>query len=211
MRSRYLTALEHDRWDDLPGRTYARAFLRTYASALELDADQFVVEFDAQNPEPEELDQPATPPPRRRARVLPYALAPAAGLIAVVVVLIWSAWGSDQGGHPPIPSPPPPANASAAAPPVTGRVAHVRAEQKTIHAGQALVVKAVGGRCWLQARRGGPNGSVIAEQTLDQGQSLRLTDQHIWLRLGAPWNVQVKRGGQPVRLASTTLPLNLVA
>ena len=30
MRSKYLTALEEGRFDELPGRTYARAFLRTY-------------------------------------------------------------------------------------------------------------------------------------------------------------------------------------
>ena len=173
MRSRYLTALEHDDWDDLPGRTYARAFLRTYASALDLDADAFVSEFDAQNPEPDELDLPAAPPPRRRPRVMPYALAPAAGVIAIVIVLAWSAWGSDQGGNAPIPTP---ATASAASPPVTHRVAHVRAAQKTIRASRALVVRAVAGRCWLQARRGGPTGPVIAEQTLEQGQSLRLTE-----------------------------------
>jgi cytoskeletal protein RodZ len=209
MRSRYLEALEHDRWDDLPGRTYARAFLRTYASALDLDADAFVAEFDRQNPEPEELDDPAPPPPRRRNRLLPYALAPVAGLIAVVVVLVWSAWG--QGNHAPLPTPPAPSSASAAPPPVSHHISHVRAAEKTIHTDAALIVHAVGGRCWIQARRGGPAGSVIAEQTLAQGQSLRLTGQHIWLRLGAPWNVQVERGTQPVKIAQTTLPLNLTA
>jgi hypothetical protein len=61
------------------------------------------------------------------------------------------------------------------------------------------------------ARRGGPSGSVIAQQTLERGETLRLTGQHIWLRLGAPWNVQVKRGTEPVKIAATTLPLNLVA
>jgi cytoskeleton protein RodZ len=209
MRSRYLDALEHDRWDDLPGRTYARAFLRTYASALNLDADRFVAEFDAQNPEPEELDQPAAPPPRHRTRLLPFALAPAAGLVAIVVVLVWSAWG--QGNHTPLPSPPSPSAASAAARPASRHVSHVRAAHKTIRANPALVVTAVGGRCWLQARRGGPTGSVIAERTLEQGQRLRLTGRHIWLRLGAPWNVQVRRGTQPVKIAPTTLPLNLTA
>jgi hypothetical protein len=209
MRSRYLEALEHDRWDDLPGRTYARAFLRTYASALDLDADAFVAEFDAQHPEPEELDEAPAPPPGRRSRLLPYALAPAAGLVAVVIVLVWSAWG--QGNHTPLPTPPAPAAASAAAPPVTKQVAHVRAAQKTIAAHPALVVRAVGGRCWIQARSGGPAGSVIVERTLAQGQSVTLTGPHIWLRLGAPWNVLVKRGSRPVKIAPTTLPLNLTA
>src|SRR5512147_811486 len=56
MRAKYLTALEEDRFEALPGRAYARAFLRTYATALELQADRFVAEFDAQQPEPEEKE-----------------------------------------------------------------------------------------------------------------------------------------------------------
>ncbi len=207
MRSRYLVALEQDDWDDLPGRTYARAFLRTYASALDLDADRFVVEFDAQNPDLEELDEPA-PPPRRRPRLLPFALAPAAGLIAVVVILVWSAWG--EGNHTPLPSPPAP-TAAAAASAATPHVAHVQAARKTLHPTTGLLVHAVNGPCWVLARRGGPTGLVIAQRTLAQGETLRLTGHHIWLRLGAPWNVRVKRGARSVTIAQTTRPLNLIA
>src|SRR3954451_18420741 len=54
MRVRYLSALEEERFDALPGRTYARAFLRTYATALGWRADRFVAEFDAHEREPEE-------------------------------------------------------------------------------------------------------------------------------------------------------------
>ncbi len=52
LRERYLRALEEDRFDVLPGRTYARAFLRSYADCLSLDADRFVAEFDQRFPEP---------------------------------------------------------------------------------------------------------------------------------------------------------------
>src|SRR4051812_37466688 len=58
MRAKYLTALEEERFDELPGRAYARAFLRTYATALGLQGDRFVAEFDEQRPEPEE-EEPA--------------------------------------------------------------------------------------------------------------------------------------------------------
>ena len=46
VRGKYLAALEQNDYDALPGRTYARAFLRTYASALGLDADKFVAAFE---------------------------------------------------------------------------------------------------------------------------------------------------------------------
>jgi cytoskeletal protein RodZ len=71
LRERYLRALEEDRFDVLPGRAYARAFLRSYADALSLDADRFVAEFDQRFPQPDEdSTRPVfgTRPARRAAR-----------------------------------------------------------------------------------------------------------------------------------------------
>jgi cytoskeleton protein RodZ len=52
VRGKYLAALEAGNFDALPGRTYARAFLRTYASALGLEPDRFVAAFEEIVPEP---------------------------------------------------------------------------------------------------------------------------------------------------------------
>lgn len=40
IRGRYLQALENEDWNQLPGDTYARAFIRTYGSLLGLDGDR---------------------------------------------------------------------------------------------------------------------------------------------------------------------------
>jgi len=207
MRLRYLDALEHERWDALPGRTYTRAFLRTYATALELDGDAFLAEFDEQVPPPPEPEDLA-PPPRRRRRALPLAIAPAAGVIAVLVVLAWSAWSGGNGGAKVTNVIAP--TAQAAAPGAHPPIARVRAATKTV-THPVLIVRAVNGRCWVQARVGGPTGAVIAEQTLEQGQTLRLAHPHVWLRLGAPWNVTVMRAGKSVSVGSSRAPLNLTA
>jgi cytoskeleton protein RodZ len=45
IRTKYLRALENEEWDTLPGPTYVKGFLRTYASYLELDADALVDEY----------------------------------------------------------------------------------------------------------------------------------------------------------------------
>jgi cytoskeletal protein RodZ len=45
IRTAYLEAMENDRFEDIPGETYRRAFLRTYASYLGLDADEIVEEY----------------------------------------------------------------------------------------------------------------------------------------------------------------------
>ena len=65
VRGKYLAALEQNDCDALPGRTYARAFLRTYASALGLDADKFVAAFEELVPEPEEETIVVVAPKRR--------------------------------------------------------------------------------------------------------------------------------------------------
>jgi cytoskeleton protein RodZ len=44
IRGRYLQAIEDEDWDQLPGDTYARAFIRTYGSFLGLDGERLAEE-----------------------------------------------------------------------------------------------------------------------------------------------------------------------
>src|ERR1700760_4328799 len=45
IRSKYLRALENEEWDLLPGNTFVKTFLRTYAEALGLDARLLLEEY----------------------------------------------------------------------------------------------------------------------------------------------------------------------
>lgn len=45
VRAKYLRALENEEWDVLPGPTYVKGFLRTYATYLGLDANALVDEY----------------------------------------------------------------------------------------------------------------------------------------------------------------------
>jgi Helix-turn-helix domain len=203
LRGRYLAALEHDDFDALPGRVYARAFLRTYADALGLDADRFVEEFDARCPEPDEQPPVAVFRPRRRKRL------PARALLALVVVAAFAGavmWASLS------PTPnvtpiraPSPAAAAPAHPRVALSLVHPHVTQ---HA--ALVIHATKGPCWLLVRRGGPAGAVLFEGTLEQGNAMRFVPR-VWVRLGAPWNVAVHRGAHVVTRLPATVPVNLTA
>src|SRR3954463_1013076 len=47
IRERYLTALEEERWDMLPGDAYTKGFLRTYAEFLGLHGQLYIDEFNA--------------------------------------------------------------------------------------------------------------------------------------------------------------------
>jgi helix-turn-helix protein len=45
IRAKYLRALENEEWDLLPGPTFVKSFLRTYAQALDLDGKALVEEY----------------------------------------------------------------------------------------------------------------------------------------------------------------------
>lgn len=46
IQKRYLVAIEHDDFHVLPGRFYARAFIKEYANAVDLDPDELLIGFD---------------------------------------------------------------------------------------------------------------------------------------------------------------------
>jgi cytoskeleton protein RodZ len=96
IRAKYLRALEHEEWNVLPGPTYVKSFLRTYAEFLGLDAHMLVERYRTQFERPEELELPAfarnqplrgrvrPPGPPSRAAV---ATAFAAGFVVLLFVL----------------------------------------------------------------------------------------------------------------------------
>ena len=63
IRIRYLEAIEDDRWDELPAEAYAKGFLRTYASYLELDPQQYLAAFRDNRREVEERIAPVAERP----------------------------------------------------------------------------------------------------------------------------------------------------
>src|SRR5919198_2502135 len=69
IRAGHIRALEAERFDELPARVYARAFLVEYADFLGLDSDQFADEFDTRFPAVEEEEIVLLhPQPRRLPR-----------------------------------------------------------------------------------------------------------------------------------------------
>src|SRR5580658_2504885 len=69
IRAKYLRALENEEWDLLPGPTFVKSFLRTYAQALGLDGRALVEEYKLHYEHPgegvEPIQQPAGSAPRR--------------------------------------------------------------------------------------------------------------------------------------------------
>jgi cytoskeleton protein RodZ len=205
LRGKYLAALEHNEFEALPGRVYARAFLRTYADALGLDADCFVEEFDARYPEPEEDPAPTVIRPRRSFRLRPRLVVSAAAVAAFAGALVWSTLSSPPKLRPEVHLPS--AKAALSRPRAALAVTPAAAVH---HQHAALVIRANTGPCWLLVRRGGAAGAVLFEGTLDQGRTMRFVPR-VWVRLGAPWNVAVQRGVHVVGGLSTTTPVDITA
>src|SRR3712207_6418595 len=90
IRAKYLRALENEEWDLLPGPTYVRSFLRTYADALGLESRALVEEYKLRHEglETGELHPIRRPTQRerdRRRRGPDRAGIPAAVVVAVVL------------------------------------------------------------------------------------------------------------------------------
>jgi cytoskeletal protein RodZ len=98
IRGRYLQAIEDDEWDQLPGETYARAFVRTYGRFLGLDGERLAEEQrrsrGAARPGerlPRVDPRPRPVAPRRRGRgrkVSPRVLAVAVTALVVAALLV---------------------------------------------------------------------------------------------------------------------------
>src|SRR5204863_4910194 len=111
IRAKYLRALENEEWDLLPGPTYVKSFLRTYAEALDLDAKLLVDEYKLRHERLSEVElQPinAAAPGRERRRQGPVVprwillLVIFVGLIVALGVL-----GNDDEKPPPAATTPP--------------------------------------------------------------------------------------------------------
>ncbi len=61
IRAKYLRALENEEWGLLPGPTFVRTFLRTYAEAVGLDPHVLVEEYRATHGDAEEVEPQAQP------------------------------------------------------------------------------------------------------------------------------------------------------
>lgn len=106
IRAKYLRALENEEWSLLPGPTFVKSFLRTYATALGLDGKALVEEYRLHHEKPSEsMLEPIVSSPsggRGRGRSQPpgpsRAYMIAVGVIGVVIVVLIVALATGNGG-----------------------------------------------------------------------------------------------------------------
>jgi cytoskeleton protein RodZ len=209
VRTRYLQALEDERFELLPGAVYAKGFLRAYADFLDLESQLFVDEYNARF----SADETPPAPPQLKLRPRPlrrYGIAATVLLLALAAALL--AW-QRSGSSPRAARSRATSAAAAGAPaPVTPRTAQpttLPASRPAKPAARALVLRATQGPCWLSVRQRSEHRRYLFEGTLEPGESRRFADGPLWIRIGAPWNLEASRAGRrlllPQRVANVVV------
>lgn len=209
--ARHLAALEQERFELLPAGLYRRSFLREYAEFLGLDGAIYANEYE-QRFAPPEPERPGQRPGIARPRGF-GAVSPARAAIVVILALagiaVWQLGSSNPGVG--VKSPP---AVTQARTPIKTPASHASRPRHRVSVSPtpspaplpALTLTAIQGRCWLLVQVGSSHGPVVYEQTLQQGESVRFgLRRPLWIRLGAPRNLEATIGGRHVTAA---LPRN---
>jgi hypothetical protein len=213
IRAKYLRALENEEWELLPGPTYVKTFLRTYADHLELDSRRLVEEYKLRYERPR-AGEPAPfaglgpsggrTPRRPRRRRSPAAFGPAAVVLVIAVALVGALyalgkWGqNDQKGPATTATPTPTATAT----PVSHRHRRHAAARPTR---VALVLVATGDVyvCLVDGR----GRRLVDGQTLTAGQrTRRFTARRLLTNFGTA-NVRMRVNGKTYAVAQSANPV----
>jgi cytoskeletal protein RodZ len=153
IRAKYLRALENEEWGLLPGTTFVKTFLRTYAEYLELDSRSLVEEYKQRYERPAHgelapfggLGGPRSRPQRHRRRRSRASFGPAAVVIAGVVVLLAAFYalgklGPDTNDDMPVATPTPTPTRT----PAASKKQHKKATAPAVPRTVALRIEATG-------------------------------------------------------------------
>lgn len=185
IRAKYIGALEQEEFAVLPGDTYIKGFLRTYADFLGLDGQLYVDEYTLRFV-PESRDEAPERAVRKRRRdrgverrAVVLALLGIAVLTALVIVA-WKFGGADTSGSTP---------------------SVVQTRQSTPAAKPtALVLRGVGKGTYVEVRRSSASGRVILQATVPRGGVEQLSGARFYLYVRRPAGLRVTLGGKAVSL-----------
>jgi len=189
VRAKYLRALEDEQFEQLPGHTYIKGFLRTYADALGMDGQLYVDEYNSRYVAGEEespLRTRRVPAggrrQRQRQRRESRLAAVAVTAIVLLTVLVFAAW--KFGGT--------------AAPKVQG--VNLPAAATPAAVARGVSVTATNGASFMEVRAGSAAGKPLYRGTLERGQTKRFASRTLSLSVAAPRNVVVRVGGVRVQV-----------
>jgi len=188
IRGKYLRALEEEHFEVLPAQTYVKGFLRTYAEYLGLDGQLYVDEFNSRFVSGSDEHEPrarrsAARPQRRNRHIETNVVLVALGAIAVLTVIVISAWKASGGGN------------DAATPPTTTTVT-------TKHApAPLLTLTGLRGSTHVAARVGSATGDIAYDGTIQKGDDpVAVRGRRLWVQIDSPENLRIQVRGKLVHV-----------
>jgi cytoskeleton protein RodZ len=187
IRGKYLRALEEEHFEVLPAETYVKGFLRTYAEYLGLDGQLYVDEYNSRFVIGEEQSElrarrSAARPQHRNRRIEANVVLIALGAIAILTVVVISAWKA-SGGKP------------TAAPKTVATVTH------TGPPAPLLTVTALRGATHLTARVGNARGNIAYDGTIQKGSDpISIRGRRLWMQIDSPENLRIQVRGKLVHV-----------
>lgn len=172
IRSRYLRALEEERFDLLPATAYVRGFIRVYADELGLEGQLYVDEFNSRFSRIEEASAPfrrrervSRAPAQHSRRVASGAVAVSLATIAILLALFFAAFRSS---------------------PEEQNVPNLAGQNSS-----AVTVKltAVHGDSFAEVREKNSRGETLFGGTLMRGKTHTFT-MPVWVKVGAVQNLR---------------------
>ena len=203
IRAKYLRAMENEEFGLLPGPTFVKTFLRTYAQYLGLDAHLLVQEYRARHePEADADSQPYTSPQRQRSggggRPGGSWIGPIVGLVLVALLAVLFVLGrtAEQ----------PPGERSAAPAPSTTTQEPARRERRRARpvARSVSLRIAPAESTYLCVENG--SGDVVYEGTLAAPRTFR--GRRLRMNLGRR-SATVRVNGRRVRIEPGAEPVGL--
>jgi cytoskeleton protein RodZ len=208
IRPKYLRALEDEQFDILPGQTYVKGFLRTYAEYLGLDGQLYVDEYnsryihaDEETPLRVRSASASRAGPRFESSVILVALA----AIGIVTLLVFAAWrfGSDT---------PPTAIPDFSTQPPAAAPKQNRAPKRSAAARRVrMTVTGALGPSWMEVYGGSSGGRLLFRGTVEAGEGkgfLRFGTERAYrryfVRMGRPRNLRMRVNGRIVQLPRRT-------
>lgn len=194
IRVKYLDALEKENFEILPGKVYAKAFLRTYAKFLDLDSEAIISQYNesATPVQVPEVKKPEpVPPERKRGRSKIKYLGYLVAVIAIGAIFLYNAYGKTGYLQPSKPKP----HATKSAPLTTqsNRPAQPKPTQEAASKVN-LTLNVTDSTSWIQVVA---DGNTIFSGELSAGQSKNFqAQQNIYLTLGNAGSVDVQLNGQ---------------
>ncbi len=207
VRVKYLEALEQNDFGAIPGPTFIKAYLRTYASVLRLDADGLVEEYRStyerrRSTQSEYYDltleqmRSRTMKGRRKRPVRNtrrgYTLM---GVLAVVAVVLLAYFGSGRGGGEPILDP---TKLGGSTTLLTGSsttlagVATTTTSEAVYTGGDVLLRIVATGDCALVIKEMDRNGTIVFQDVLRAGDEETVQGaKRYWVTIGTPSAIQI--------------------